>query len=353
MADPAAVADALHHLETAMFHIFASKCLAIAGACILCYDHIVTFPEEVALVWKQKWSLVSTLFVLNRYITPIVVALDIYDKGGLAKSLSQSFCINWYYGETVWNIVSFGLIHALVALRVHAIWGRPRWLSITLIVLFVIYFVVTAVIAFKFQIEFSGTVAFNPLFKLCFAEISPHLWTCWLPALVYESILFGLTITKAAEHSKRSINTPILYVLYRDGVMYFVIICCCSLFNMMVWLLAPPTLVALSKYFVLSVVPTMGARLVLNLKGARREDLLPTGRSTSDDPGFEMHGKISANKSAGDRLVFSPSRKGGLDIKDASSLPVNDHAYMSRSRTDFDFDDATRDTKPQGTWNVV
>jgi len=97
----------------------------------------------------------------------------------------------------------------------------------------------------------------------------------------------------------------------------------------------------------------MGARLVLNLKGARREDLIPTGRSTSDDAGgFEMHGKVTANKSLGDRLVFSPS---GQDMyKGGPHLSVNDRTYLSGSRSEFDFDDApARDAKSQGTWNVV
>jgi hypothetical protein len=31
------------------------------------------------------------------------------------------------------------------------------------------------------------------------------------------------------------------------GIAFFVVICLCNFFNMMVWLLAPPTLVALSK----------------------------------------------------------------------------------------------------------
>jgi hypothetical protein len=98
----------------------------------------------------------------------------------------------------------------------------------------------------------------------------------------------------------------------------------------------------------------MGARLVLNLKGARREDLIPTNRSVSDDAAFEMRGKITANKSLGEHLVFGPSKQGALDIKDGSYLSVNDHAYLSRSRTDFDFDDLpTRDTKSQATWNAV
>ncbi|KAJ1306088.1 hypothetical protein OPQ81_010800 [Rhizoctonia solani] len=299
-ADPATVAHALHELSTALHHIYASRCLAIAGFCILIYDHILTFPQEVELIWKQQRSWVSVFFVLNRYITPLVLIVDIYDKGGLNDSLPRSFCVGWYFAEAAWNLVAFGLIHALVSLRVHAIWGRPRWLSITLAILFLIYFVVTVVIAAKFQIEYADTVAFNPIFKLCFAAVSPHLWMCWLPALVFECFVFILTLIKAIEHSKRKVNTPVVRVLYRDGIIYFIVISLCSMFNMMVWLLAPPTLVALSKYFVLCVVPTMGARLVLNLRGSRREDLMPThsGRTTSDDQhAYEMNSKISSNRS--------------------------------------------------------
>ncbi|CAE6417608.1 unnamed protein product [Rhizoctonia solani] len=331
-ADPAAVAHALHELEMGLHHIFASRCLAsksslvpvrvpvlisllVAGFCILIYDHILTFPQEVELIWKQQRSWVSVLFVLNRYITPLVLIVDVFDKGGLTDFLPRSFCVNWYFAESTWNLVAFGLIHALVALRVHAIWGRPRWLSITLSILYVIYFVATATIAFKFQIEYAHTVAYYPIFRLCFAEVSPYIWSCWLPALIFEFFVFVLTIIKAVEHSKRNVNTPVVRVLYRDGIIYFIVITLCSMFNMMVWLLAPPTLVALSKYFVLCVVPTMGARLVLNLRGSRREDLMPThsGKTTSDEQyAYEMNAKVSASRSHSngtpDRSVLYVSR---------------------------------------------
>ncbi|KAG9114245.1 hypothetical protein FRC07_007674 [Ceratobasidium sp. 392] len=72
-----AAAAALHQLEVAVAHGFASKCLSIAGICVLIYDHILTFPDEVRFIWKQKWSIVSTIFVLNRYITPLVLAVDV------------------------------------------------------------------------------------------------------------------------------------------------------------------------------------------------------------------------------------------------------------------------------------
>lgn len=33
------------------------------------YDHLLTLPEEVALVWTRKFTIVSLIFVLNRYMT--------------------------------------------------------------------------------------------------------------------------------------------------------------------------------------------------------------------------------------------------------------------------------------------
>ncbi|KAG8683267.1 hypothetical protein FRC08_014385, partial [Ceratobasidium sp. 394] len=230
-------------------------------------------------------------------------------------------CVNWYFAEAAWNLLSFGIIHGLVGLRVHAIWGRPRWLSVTLVVLYIIYFATTAVITFKLQLDFAHTVAFNPLFRLCFAQISPYVWTCWLPALVFEFFVFVLTVIKAIQHSKRNINTPVIHVLYRDGIMYFIIISCCSTFNMMVWLLAPPTLVALSKYFVLSIVPTMGARLVLNLRGSRREDIMPTSPSTTDHAAagiYELQAKGLHSSSNGRVIVVS--RQDGMSVQDRIQL---------------------------------
>ncbi|KAI0740404.1 hypothetical protein C8Q76DRAFT_790867 [Earliella scabrosa] len=36
-------------------------------ALVLC-EHFVTFPEEVQLFWKRKWTGASVLFLANRYV---------------------------------------------------------------------------------------------------------------------------------------------------------------------------------------------------------------------------------------------------------------------------------------------
>lgn len=52
------------------------------------YDHFLTLVEEVEFIWRRPKNLISWIFLGNRYMTPVVLAIDIYDKLGGAKDLS-------------------------------------------------------------------------------------------------------------------------------------------------------------------------------------------------------------------------------------------------------------------------
>ncbi|KAG8686428.1 hypothetical protein FRC09_014137, partial [Ceratobasidium sp. 395] len=140
--------------------------LSMVGYTAMMYDHALTFTDEVRdlaqvvvtpinlsikvqYVWKAEKTPVTFLFLLNRYVTPIVLAIDLYDKGGISSFTSERFCIVWYYTEAVWYLCSFGITHALVAMRVAAIWGRPRWIVVLLISLWLGYFSITSTILFN------------------------------------------------------------------------------------------------------------------------------------------------------------------------------------------------------------
>lgn len=62
----------------------------MVGFTILIYDHLITFSEEVQFVWKRPKNLVSWIFLTNRYLTPTVLVLDLYDKAGFATNLTTS-----------------------------------------------------------------------------------------------------------------------------------------------------------------------------------------------------------------------------------------------------------------------
>ena len=63
----------------------------VIGFVILIYDHFLTLPEEIEYVWKRpKKNFISVIFLLNRYIVPLVLTIDVYDKLGLALNLNTS-----------------------------------------------------------------------------------------------------------------------------------------------------------------------------------------------------------------------------------------------------------------------
>lgn len=266
-ASPEILADP----ESAIYNVRLSVIMGVVGFTVMMYDHVLTFTDEVQYIWKAKKTPVVFMFLLNRYVTPIVLSIDLYDKGGISSYTSKEFCVNWYLVEATWYVIAFGITHALVAMRVAAIWGRPRWIVILLVTLWVVYFSTTTTILLISIIRGANTVHFEPLLKLCYLSITSFLWACWVPPLLLETVLFVLSCIQAFRAGRYATRTPIIYVLFRDGALHFTVIVFCSIFNMVTWIVAPPTLVALAKYFGLAIVNTMISRLVLNLRSCQND----------------------------------------------------------------------------------
>ncbi|KAG8701881.1 hypothetical protein FRC09_005078 [Ceratobasidium sp. 395] len=249
--------------------------LVVVGYTALLYDYFLTVADEVRYVWKAEKTPVTLLFLANRYVTFLVLAIDMYDKGGVVSHISDRFCFAWYFIEGTWYVTSFGIIHALVAMRVAALWGRTRKIVIFLTTLWVCYFSATTTIVFTSLISRADTIRFEPTLRLCFLSITPWLWTCWIPPLTLEATLFTLSCVQALKSRVYTSRTPLLRILLRDGTFHFLVIVCCSLFNMITWMVAPPTLVKGTLGFGLGVANAMIARLVLNLRSCQRGSPLP------------------------------------------------------------------------------
>lgn len=216
-------------------------------------------------MWDGRLSTVKVLYFFNRYTAPIVLGIDVYDKGTLSRSLTTTFCQTWLITEGCWTIVSLACIHWLVILRVWSLYGRTRPVLLLLTFLFLVYFAATVtlwVFGARWMKQFSAPSSFN----LCVGRVPSWMWTIWIPSLFLETALFILLLIKAIQHNRKRVNTPVLSVLYFDGFLYFLVISFCSLYNMFVWLFAPPTLVLLSKYWTTSVCIVAGSRLVLDLR---------------------------------------------------------------------------------------
>ncbi|KAG8698239.1 hypothetical protein FRC09_007338 [Ceratobasidium sp. 395] len=96
-------------VSTYVEHLVASRYashLTFAGFVVLLYDHLLTLGDEIELIWSRPGNIVSIIFLVNRYMTPLVLVVDVY---------------------------------ALMLMRANALWGNTIRIRRALIAAFVLY----------------------------------------------------------------------------------------------------------------------------------------------------------------------------------------------------------------------
>ncbi|KIM25793.1 hypothetical protein M408DRAFT_204302 [Serendipita vermifera MAFF 305830] len=68
----------MRQLEAGFLGLLASRYLTAASAVILFYDHIITLPDEIELVWASPLSLATTMFYINRYVPVPIMLLGVF-----------------------------------------------------------------------------------------------------------------------------------------------------------------------------------------------------------------------------------------------------------------------------------
>jgi hypothetical protein len=175
----------------------------VATFVIVTYDWALTFGQEVELVWRQRWSLMSVLYLSVRYLGIIFTALYMLDNTPTI-SVTDAECwiidavCNWTY------IVVVAMLCVIMIARLHAMYQRSRKILIFLIVIFLtvnIFGVVGAVMTTTHasweEVILSGTY----LCSINFAEDTILLGSItWILGTVWELLALCLAVWIAVKH---------------------------------------------------------------------------------------------------------------------------------------------------------
>ncbi|CAE6469176.1 unnamed protein product [Rhizoctonia solani] len=340
----------IKELETTLFHAHISRCVSYAGVCVLVYDHFLTFSEEVRLIWSRPMNVVSILFLINRYTTPLILAVDIYDKGGLTEHLNTQFCKIWFVAEGYMNFLLLAVIHLLMVIRVNALYGKRKKIASVLYTAYALYFIATFSVLTPGMIQTLKTFyAENQFLHVCWGTIVGYFWLTWVPALALETLVFGLTAYKAWLYSQEQMNVPVARTLYRDGFQYYIVVMLCTLFPLLVWTEAPSTLHAMPKYAGMAIINVMGFRLVLNLRqhslaNARVSTFESYEMTPSPSPRTtEFPNKRHTKALGGDLPRFIGQCDSDWAVRNATASSLNLSPEKSRKGdVEFGFDAANR-----------
>ncbi|OBZ70481.1 hypothetical protein A0H81_09761 [Grifola frondosa] len=263
------------------------RAISFASYAILIYEFFETFPDEVEHIWPTRWSSVKIIYLANRYGNLILLALTSLQTGGIWRSSSLPFCFRYTLLISMFMFASFASTHVLVLMRAWATWGRRRKILAALVIMFTIYAVVSISIltwgvimlgdnAYPFSTVIGTCISFIPPYTVCSLlpvtrlDLKLQQWTLWLPSLLMECTVFGLTMASIRHldlQRRFSDHSPIVRVLYRDSLIYFILTLFSSLFNIFVWVYdgdSPRNMLANS--FTLTLITIAGQRLVLGLR---------------------------------------------------------------------------------------
>ncbi|KAF8310475.1 hypothetical protein DL93DRAFT_2230251 [Clavulina sp. PMI_390] len=270
-----------------------------AGTAIYVFDYALTFADEVQYIWSAHFSIVKALFLFNRYWTPIVsiglfCAASGFVRCGIKLSVSliplsvtdgrmslPFSCQILEITTGVGLVPLFASWNCLIAVRVHAMYDRQRKVKYFLAILLAIS-TITAV-----SLSVTNLVHIAIIFdlKVCTpgSKLPKYYWTIWIPSLLAEIIMFGMTVNKAYFKLQR---TGLVKVLLMDGLLWFIVLMSMRVANLVMFTLGNSSTVYKPLFLLIGLGSSLISRVILNLRGYTTPSTAFTSHETAHPTDF-------------------------------------------------------------------
>ncbi|KAF7375327.1 UBA-e1-C domain-containing protein [Mycena sanguinolenta] len=297
--------------------------VVLVGLTWVIHDYLITLEDEIRYVWPQRLNFSKFMFLWIRYYTIVLLLFDVVQIHVFARPgiTSNNLCVAMDTIIRVVGAVSLWSVEIVMQLRVYALYNCSRRVAVVNCILFagsIVGFLViliynhsrrAAIIASAIHLDLPG----------CPTVHSGLEWAQWVPATIYEGILFGFALVKTFEKTistLRKDGTLSLHtILLRDNILYFFGIALLLLFNnLMVVNLTHIPWFSYGPFH--AAVGIMTCRMVINLRKASSKDVM-----------------ISLNSSVLHRAIDDPSLLEGAararpdeDLPDLSPSPSTNAA---------------------------
>lgn len=240
----------------------------LACAALILYEYFLQLDSEIVFFWQQRWSLAKALFLWSRYY-------------GLAFNISNAIvfmqphpslklCNTFFHWQNTGASLQVITSHVILELRLYAMYQSSR----IILALFCFLTVGEALaMGLVFGIPNQNLVGTNEPFPDLFicADADPldgSHWVVyyWMSILIIESTLFALALWKAWQHRPSAQGSKLMQQLTRDSAMYFAVLFCIYLVNLIMWIRNRITLDELMTAFSFVISSIFANRLVISVR---------------------------------------------------------------------------------------
>jgi len=203
------------------------------------HDYFITLEDEVTYIWKQNHNFGRFMFFWIRYYTIVLLIFEVFQMYSFALpgARTRELCFAAYLAIRIMSAISLWSVEIIMQLRIYALFNCSKKVALFNGILFLIsiglFLWILVVNAFH-RTDIIEPFIGLPLPGCPLVNCSSH-WTLWIPATVYEFLLFGLALYKAATSSTARIKfndrPSLAAVLLRENLLYFLVIGCILTFN--------------------------------------------------------------------------------------------------------------------------
>ncbi|KAI0325786.1 hypothetical protein GY45DRAFT_1329807 [Cubamyces sp. BRFM 1775] len=266
------------------------KYAGVFSSTYLLLEIISTLEDEVRLIWPSRWSIMKVIFLLNRYSPLIDSTLGLSMMLGTTNPRSCDFQFHiLIYTYTIGAFFS----EAILIARTLALYEFKPWIICIMAAIALEVIIPGLIMSHRIlsQIRYPSMAVLEV--AGCVPSIDDgQSWVLYMCVLISETVVIALTIYKmwhtSAEVNQRSL---LVWTMYRDGSLYYVVLLVLSVVNLCFMLLAPKAATSIIQMPLRVVHSTLCTRVLLNLRkvAARLTDMT----ITLDSPGAHPRSRLT------------------------------------------------------------
>ncbi|KAG8827777.1 hypothetical protein FRC19_000281 [Serendipita sp. 401] len=273
---PLPLRHAIQELGVAVANITRCKYTSVAGLTVVMYDILLLMSDETRLIWQRPKMAPSRIaYFVNRYVPPIFLLVANYQLGGFRGPLTNELyahinCLrSWLAIAPLIQLFTCTCATYILVLRVLALYRAGRTFTIAIYVLFVISYGACLGITINASIVIKKDAFFDPLVHICNIKNTPRIFRfIFLTPIFFEILIGGLTLWKCIQHAyviSHASSAPMIYIMLRDGLIWWTLVVGLRVWNALIWVFLPQSLIYLGIYVHWALVSASVSRFFLNI----------------------------------------------------------------------------------------
>jgi len=231
---------------------------------IMVYDYTLTLPDEIRLIWE--WKAGKVLYVVTKYfaiVDGIGFILFWFNNDFTANQCRMVFTISCWF-----LFVGIVVAQWIICMRTYALWGQSKLVLGMLLTLCLATEITSVILMNDFIKGLIWSISPFPSISRCYPIVTDSkLAVDHAMIMVVEFSVLVLTFWKGVSQWSLRKTSPLITVLYRDGVVFFFCLFAVSIANFLLYAISPsPTYEFLLPELQRILHSVLTARIILHIR---------------------------------------------------------------------------------------